>query len=95
LRRRVGVREYNEWVHGGRLLFVLGGDTLLIAFPPSGRILFKARGRLQLMRHLAAQSGFGLVLTVYPDDWQKQRIREDAGYELAFMDPEPEDKEAA
>lgn len=65
------------------------GKTFLVALPPSGRKIFAALQHQEKMEQVAGDHGFGLVLTVYPDAWQKAQAFNREGINLEFMDPEP------
>src|SRR5882672_3033777 len=85
LRRRLG-KSAERWLEPARLLRVLGGDTLLIALPPKGKIIFAALHHKKLLQHLSRQLGLGAVLTIYPDDWQVHQLKERFRIELDLPD---------
>ena len=89
LRRRMPAAEWDLAIRPARLLRVLCGKWLLVSVPPNGRVIYKFLGYRPLMMQYAYELGFGLVSTVHPDEWQRRRVREVAGWEPMFLDPEP------
>lgn len=76
MRSVVGPDEWQLWVRPAYLLSVMSGGVLLIALPPSGRIVERARSRLPDLCRLAEQRGYrGLVYTRYPDEYERERIK--------------------
>ena len=60
----------------------MGGCSFLVAVPPSGNITAAAAARKALLNELASRIGFSISLTPYPDDWQREQIKERFGIEL-------------
>jgi hypothetical protein len=80
LRGRMGQPEWKLWVRPAYLLRTMA-STLLIALPANGRIIEAARSRLPLMREMAERRGYQVVLTRYPDDWERNECRKRFGKE--------------
>lgn len=101
LRNRLGKQQWDLWIREARLLWLLGGELLLIAVPRSGRKIYAAQGHLKTMRHLAADHDLALSLTVYPDDYDWIRLIERTPYldRRSFLEPEnaldPENEQTA
>lgn len=75
LKDRLDPNEWKLWVRPAYLLKLMMGSTLLIAVPPSKQIMDAATQRLSLLRELAGQRRYGLNLTRYPDDHERDRLR--------------------
>jgi hypothetical protein len=69
--------EWKLWVRPAYLLTVMSGNTLLVAMPPSGRIIDAAQIRLPtLLTRLVRERGYSAIrLTRYPDDHDRERLR--------------------
>lgn len=63
--------------------------TLLIALPPSGKKIFAALQQEEKIERAAAAHGFGIAMTVHPDEYQKHEALQREGIHLEFLDPEP------
>jgi len=83
LQQALPAREWKLWCRPAYLLKVLGGNRgdpgghLLVSLPPSNAIMRAAQARLAMLRGLALARGFGLSLTRYPDDHDRERLRTD------------------
>ncbi len=81
LQQALPAREWKLWCRPAYLLKVLGGNRgdpgghLLVSLPPSNAIMRAAQARLAMLRGLAFARGFGLSLTRYPDDHERERLR--------------------
>lgn len=68
--------EYQLWLRPMYLLKVLGSEGLLLSVPPNGRIMEAAAANRELVaKHAKAHGYNGIALTRYPDDYQRERIR--------------------
>lgn len=67
--------EFNCWLRPMYLLKVMG-STLLLALPPSGRIIAAARAQKETLRRVVAEFGYQEVaFTRYPDQYERSRVR--------------------
>lgn len=66
--------EWSLWVRPAYLLTIMGSDTMLVALPPSGRIVKAARARLPALRQLLNRP---VVFTRYPDDYDRERMKQE------------------
>jgi hypothetical protein len=83
LRSELDPGEWELWVRPARLLWVMDGKTMLIALPPGGAIEAAAVARKPLLNELAGRAGLRAVLTRYPDEWQREQLKERFGIELS------------
>ncbi|MGE5110626.1 MAG: hypothetical protein ACM3JB_07220 [Acidobacteriaceae bacterium] len=86
LQSRIEIEEWKLWVRPARLLTVMSGTQMLVALPPNGRIMACARAHIELLRGLARGHGYNVSLTRYPDDYERDRVRQEypAFYEQMF-----------
>jgi hypothetical protein len=67
--------EFSQWVRPTYVLRVMG-DILLLTHPPDGRINEKLRASEELQR-LVREAGYGgAKFSVYPDDYELQKLAE-------------------
>jgi hypothetical protein len=86
LKSHIDQKEWKLWARPAYLVKLLGGSTLLIALPPNGRIIEAATARLPLLRELARDNGYGLNLTRYPDEYERERLgKEHPGFYAAMF----------
>jgi hypothetical protein len=64
------------------------GQTLLVALPPRGWMIFATLQNQERLFTAAQLAGMGLALTVYPDPWHKSQAQERFGQDLEFLDEE-------
>ncbi len=81
LRTELDPEEWELWVRPARLLRAMDSRTMLIAVPPNGAITDAAVKRKQLLNEIAGRAGFGVALTHYPDDWEREQLKERFGIE--------------
>lgn len=69
--------EHKLWLRPMYLLKAMSGNTLLLALPPSGRMIEAAQTNKGLLLKVIQESGYsGFALTRYPDNYERERIRE-------------------
>jgi len=76
LRNELSSEEWNLWVRPTRLLKVMDQRFLLLAMPPSSAIIRAASERKQMLRAKLAEHGYFFGFTKYPDDSERDRLRE-------------------
>lgn len=81
LRAELPPEEWKLWVRPARLLRMMGG-TMLVALPPGGEIISAAMNQRRRLQELAKPDGYAIVLTVYPDDWQRSELKRRHGIDL-------------
>lgn len=74
LRAEMSAAEWNLWVRPARFLMAMAVDTICVAVPPSSHIMAAATARAPLLRELRDRVGIGVVLTKYPDSWERERL---------------------
>lgn len=78
LQQQLPASEWSLWVRPAYLLTVMSGGVLLVALPPNGRIVEAARARLPSLRVIVRAAGYSDVqLTRYPDDYERERVRQE------------------
>jgi hypothetical protein len=82
LKTKMHSAEWELWVRPARLLRVMSGNVMMIAFPPSGNIMRAAVERKKLLWEVADKYGYDTVQTVYPDDWQREELKERFGIDM-------------
>jgi hypothetical protein len=76
LQKQLPEQEWRLWVRPAYLLKVLSGSTLLVALPPSGRIIEAAQIRApDVLAVIARECGYVVKFTRYPDGYDRERLR--------------------
>lgn len=81
LKAELPLKEWKLWVRPA-LLQRMMGNTMLVALPPNGAIIAAAQSSLKRLRILGQLAGYCIVLTTYPDDWQKSELKRRHGIDL-------------
>jgi hypothetical protein len=79
LENRLPAEQFNLWLRPMYLLKVMSGNVLLLSLPANGRIIQAAckRESSDLLQQTVQQFGYGgFTLTRYPDDYERDRIRD-------------------
>lgn len=75
LRQELGEEAWRLWIRPTMLLNVLSGNHLLLAIPPSTRIIEAARsGKLVVHAALAKRGCVLAGFTAYPDEWTREQV---------------------
>jgi hypothetical protein len=99
LRTKLPIAEWELWVFPARLLAVspadprMAGcalDTLVVALPRSGRAVWKARARRDLVRQVCLRANYHVYFTMAPADYELERLEQGTGLPFKFLDPEPQ-----
>lgn len=69
--------EWQLWVRPLNFQRRMGGSTLLLGLPPSGKIIEAAQARLAMMDEILRSRGCSVRLTRYPDEYHIERMREE------------------
>jgi hypothetical protein len=82
LEKQLPPDEVKLWVKPSRLQRCMAGQHLLIALPPSNRIIQAAYARLQMLRELLAPHHYSASFVKYADEHDKAQGRERFGIEV-------------
>jgi hypothetical protein len=75
LRAEIGEDAWKLWIRSAMLLNVLSEKFLLIALPPSNRIVEAARANKHLVNAALEKRGCALAgFTPYPDAWTREQM---------------------
>jgi Helix-turn-helix domain len=74
LRSELPRPEWELWVRPTYLLKVMDHKFLLLAMPPSSKIIEAAQKRKALLSTKMAEVGYAFGFTKYPDDFQRHRL---------------------
>lgn len=79
---RYGTEETKLWINPARLQRVIDGKHMLIALPPSGRIIKAAYTRRQILLELLAPAGYTASFVKYADAYDKEEAQRRFGIEV-------------
>lgn len=82
LEKQLPADEVKLWVKPARLQRVMHGIHMLIALPPSNRIMQAATARRDLLRELLGPHKFSASFVKYADEYEIERAREEFGIEV-------------
>lgn len=86
MRTKLSPEDWELWVRPARLIRVLAGGTrdacLVVVVPPNGRIKSAALRDREALRLVAGQLGYGVLLSTYPDEWEREEIKRRHGIDL-------------
>lgn len=93
LRQELGEEAWRLWIRPAMLLNVLSGNHLLLAIPPSTRIIEAARACKPVVHAVLEKRGCALAsFTAYPDEWTREQVAKRYPKVAATMlGQEPED----
>lgn len=75
LRQEIGEEAWRLWIRPTMLLNVLSGNHLLLAIPPSTRIIEATRANQHVVHAALARRGCALAgFTSYPDEWTREQV---------------------
>jgi len=75
LRQELGEEAWRLWIQPTMLLNVLSETHLLLAIPPSTRIIEAARASKPLVHAALEKRGYVLAgFTAYPDEWTREQV---------------------
>lgn len=94
LRRALGEKEWDMWIRHARLTRFSEPrgryrGAILISMPRNGRVIFGAQRHLPRLRKFAGKLNYELCLTVQPDDYQVELVKERYGREWTYLEAAP------